>query len=76
MFAPMHDVFADLGVFFLLATALSAIGGYLDTRKKGTEPSMEGAFRALGIGAFLVWFIIGFGVVSWLVSLPFSLFLH
>jgi hypothetical protein len=74
MFAlGMHDFLADIGGLFLVATALSAIGGYMDTRKNHTEPSFEGAFRALGIGALLIWVIIGFGFASWLVSLPFAL---
>lgn len=72
----MHDGLAVLGVLFILSTGFAAIGGYIDTRKKGTEPSFEGAFRALGIGALLVWFIIGFGLVSWVVALPFRFFMR
>jgi hypothetical protein len=69
----MQNLLAFVGLLFLVATALSVIGGYMDTRKNHTEPSWEGAFRALGLGAFSVWFIIGLAAASWLAVLPFRL---
>lgn len=72
----MRDFLAGIGLAFLVATSFSLLGGYRDNQKKHAEPTWEDAFRALGLGAFVVWLIVGLGLISWLVVLTFGLFVR
>lgn len=69
----MREVLADIGLFFVIATALTAAGGYVELRRKGREVTWPGMFSALGMGAFVIWFVIGLGAIAWLVALVFGI---
>ena len=62
---------ATIGLSFLLLTGWFAGVPVVLAVWRGRDLETETVLRSLGLGAAIVWFLIGFAVVSWLVALPF-----
>jgi hypothetical protein len=62
---------AAIGALFLALSAWFAGVPYLQSILRGKPIEFEKLLPKIGIGGAIVWFVIGFGFASWLVTLPF-----